>query len=347
MTRLGDSLVEARLVTAAQVEQALVEQRASGQRLGWVLVDRGLVEEAVITSVLGRQYQMPVVDLSSYEVDPETLRLVPAELAAKHGVLPLKRDGRTLTVATGDPASVGALDDLEFVTGCRVVPLVARESTVRAAIARAYQPGRSVTTKTGTELAELEAWAELERFREAPGASEATVAAKLLNAIVGEAAKWGIPEIQIEARQEDLGVWYRQKGTLHEVLKAPRNLHAALALRVKVLSDLDIAGAQLGQEGRLQWGVDSRSSHPRAGEEVVAFRVTISPAEVGEKIVFERVERSATEPTGAVARSAFGRPSVPESMRTLRCAKCEAMNPPAEWYCEQCGAELTIIPGAV
>ena len=114
--RLGELLVREGLVTREQLARALAEQQQAGGRLGYCLVKLGLVPEIELTKTLARQYRLPAVDLSRFEVDPRVLKLVPAELAMKHSVLPLKREGRTLTVAVVDPSNAGVVDDLKFIT---------------------------------------------------------------------------------------------------------------------------------------------------------------------------------------------------------------------------------------
>ncbi len=137
--RLGETLLRDGLLSREQLAQALVEQKATKQRLGYVLVKLGLVPELEITKVLARQYRMPAVDLSRFEVDPKILKLVPAEMATKGMVLPLKREGRTLTVAMADPSDHGLLEDLKFITRFDLFPVIAGEYTLRALIEKHYE----------------------------------------------------------------------------------------------------------------------------------------------------------------------------------------------------------------
>ena len=129
--RLGEILLREGLVTREQLAQALAEQKNSKHRLGYVLVKLGLVQELEITKVLARQYRMPAVDLSRFEVDPKIIKLVPADMATKSVVLPLKREGRTLTVAMADPTDLGLLEDLKFITRFDLFPVIAGEYTLR------------------------------------------------------------------------------------------------------------------------------------------------------------------------------------------------------------------------
>ena len=137
--KLGDILVRDGLITADQLKRALAEQRSSGMRLGYTLVKLGFIEETEITKMLARQYRMPAVDLSRFEVDPKILKLISSDIAAKYAVLPLKREGRTLTIAIADPNNVAAIEDIKFITRCDIFPVIAGEYTLRNAIDKYYQ----------------------------------------------------------------------------------------------------------------------------------------------------------------------------------------------------------------
>ena len=130
--RLGEILLREGLVSREQLAQALTEQKASKHRLGYVLVKLGLVPELEVTKLLARQYRMPAVDLSRFEVDPKIIKLVPGDMATKAVVLPLKREGRTLTVAMADPTDLGLLEDLKFITRFDLFPVLAGEFTLDA-----------------------------------------------------------------------------------------------------------------------------------------------------------------------------------------------------------------------
>src|SRR6478672_10597968 len=136
--RRGEILLREGLVTRDQLAQALAEQKNTKHRLGYVLVKLGLVQELEITKVLAKQYRMPAVDLSRFEVDPKIIKLVPADMAVKQTVLPLKREGRTLTVAMADPTNNALIDDLKFITRYDLFPVIAGEYTLRTLIEKHY-----------------------------------------------------------------------------------------------------------------------------------------------------------------------------------------------------------------
>src|SRR5690349_1034728 len=137
--RLGDLLVREKLISREQLDKALQEQKQSGTRIGYNLVKLGFIQETELTKILARQYKMPAVDLTRFEVDPRIAKLVPAELAMKHLVLPLKRDGRTLTVAMADPSNLGVLEDLEFITRYDIFPVIGGEFSIKSAVDKIYE----------------------------------------------------------------------------------------------------------------------------------------------------------------------------------------------------------------
>src|SRR5450756_2489525 len=160
--RLGDLLVKEGLITREQLEKALAEQKTSGSRVGYNLVKMGFIPEIELTKVLARQYKMPAVDLSKFEVDPRIVKLVPADLAVKHLVLPLKRDGRTLTVAMADPTNLGVVEDLKFITRYDIFPVIAGEFTLKNAIEKHYESNDIAMSSLLDEIEGLDPDADVE-----------------------------------------------------------------------------------------------------------------------------------------------------------------------------------------
>src|SRR5437764_1288210 len=161
--KLGEILLREGLITQDQLKKALLEQKNTGMRLGYTLVKLGFVEETEISKMLARQYRMPAVDLSRFEVDAKIIKLLPPDVAIKHTVLPLKREGRTLTVAIADPNNVTAIEDIKFITRCDVFPVIAGEYTLRNAIEKYYQQSDA---QLQTLLKDIEAADDLEVVEE-------------------------------------------------------------------------------------------------------------------------------------------------------------------------------------
>ena len=286
--RLGDLLLAQGFLTPAQLAHALHEQRATHQRLGLVLVRLGLINELDLTKVLARQYRMPAVDLSKFEVDPGMLRLVPADLALKRMVLPLKREGRTLTVAVADPADQGLLEDLKFITRFDLFPVLAGEQTLRALIEKHYE---SSDEQLQTILKEMEGINEdieilKEEEEESASALQALVddapVVKLINGVLIDAVKRGASDIHIEPFEHEIRIRYRIDGSLLEVMKPPLKMKAALTSRIKILASLNIAERRVPQDGRLKL---------KMGTRVIDFRVSTLPVLFGEKIVLRILDK--------------------------------------------------------
>jgi type IV pilus assembly protein PilB len=288
--RLGDLLLKEGLVTREQLTKGLQDQQQSGGRLGYALVKLGFVAETEMTKMLARQFRMPAVDLSKFEVDPRIIKLVPAEMANKHLVLPLKRDGRTLTVALADPANVGVLDDLKFITRYDIFPVIAGEFTLRNAVDKYYESSSDTQMQSlFDEIAGEESDVELLESEEedvavttlAAQVDEAPVV-RLINAILTEAVKRGASDIHFECFEHELRVRYRIDGALHEVMKPPMKMKAALISRFKIMSSLNIAERRVPQDGRIKL---------KMGKKVIDFRVSTLPTLFGEKVVLRILDK--------------------------------------------------------
>jgi type IV pilus assembly protein PilB len=142
--KLGEILVRENLLSAQQLREALDYQRAHGGRLGFNLVKMGLVSDDMITAVLSRQYGVPSVNLELFDIDASVIRLIPQEVAQKYSVLPLSRVGASLTLAMVDPTNVFAMDDIKFMTGLNIEPVVVSEASVQDAIAKYYGSSREI-----------------------------------------------------------------------------------------------------------------------------------------------------------------------------------------------------------
>ena len=286
--RLGDLLIREGLITKEQLEKALQEQKSNGQRLGYNLVKMGFVQETEITKMLARQYRMPAVDLARFEADPKIIKLVPADVAVKHLVLPLKREGRTLTVAMADPTNLSVIDDLKFITRYDIFPVIAGEYTLRTALEKNYeQMDEQLDTllkdmeEEGAE-GELEVVAQQEEDEQGGASADDAPVVKLINAILTDAVRRGASDIHIEPFEHELRVRYRVDGALQEVMKPPLKLKAALISRIKIMSALNIAERRVPQDGRIKL---------KMGKRVIDYRVSTLPVLFGEKIVIRILDK--------------------------------------------------------
>jgi type IV pilus assembly protein PilB len=287
--RIGELLIRDGLITKEQLDKALADARANSTRVGYSLVRLGFISEQDITLTLARQHRVPAVDLEKVRLDPKVIKLVPADIALKHTVLPLRRVGRTLTVAMASPADLGALDDLKFITRLEVEPVIAGEFTLRRMIEREY--GSSDNEKVSELLKEFDA-ADIEKLEDEE--EEASVTAlraqvdeapvvKLINGILTDAVTRGASDIHFECFEKEIRLRYRIDGVLQEIMKPPIKMKAALISRFKILSDLNIAERRVPQDGRCKL---------RVGKRIIDFRVSTLPTIFGEKIVLRILDSS-------------------------------------------------------
>ena len=289
--RIGDLLVKEGLISREQLQKALDEQRQSGTRVGYNLVKLGFIQENELTRTLARQFKMPAVDLSKFEVDAKIIKLVPADLATKNLVLPLKRDGRTLTVAMADPTNLGVIEDLKFITRYDIFPVIAGEFTLRNVIEKHYESSDVQMSALLSEIEELESEGDVEVVEEKEEEMSATALAaavddapvvKLINAILTDAVKRGASDIHFECFEHDLRVRYRIDGALQEVMKPPKKMQPALISRFKIMSALNIAERRVPQDGRIKL---------KMGKKVIDYRVSTLPTLFGEKVVLRILDK--------------------------------------------------------
>src|SRR6187551_3892637 len=147
--RIGELLLKEKRITPDQLQQALTHQKANGGKLGFNLVKMGFVKDEELTALLSKQYGVPSINLAQFEIDPAVIKLIPAETAQKYQIIPLSRSGATLTIAMTDPTNVFAMDDIKFMTGYNVEPVVASETSVLEAIQRYYAAGSGARGAAG------------------------------------------------------------------------------------------------------------------------------------------------------------------------------------------------------
>ncbi len=321
--KLGEILVRENLISPQHLREALDYQREHGGRLGFNLVKLGLISDDMITAVLSRQYGIPSVNLDLFNIDPSVLSLIPQEVAQKHSVLPLSRVGATLTLAMVDPTNVFAMDDVKFMTGLNVEPVVVAEGSVQAAIAKYYgssreielasMPSEEVTyqaAKNGSngsgaithddlvsldsidfDTSQTEDVEVLEDNEEIDLStlsrmSEDAPVVRLVNVLLVDSLRRGASDIHVEPYEKELRIRFRIDGLLYDVMHPPLKMRDALISRIKIMSKLDISEKRLPQDGRIKIKVkvDSRSRE-------LDFRVSTLPTLFGEKVVLRLLDK--------------------------------------------------------
>ena len=294
-SRLGEILIKENLITSDQLKQALEHQKASGARLGTCLMKLGFISDDEITGVLSRQYGVPSINLKYYEVDATVIKLIPQDTAVRYQIVPLSRVGSTLTIAMTDPTNVFAMDDIKFMTGFNVEPVVASETAISEAISKFYGTTQSeeelsnvMKDLTGEDSADLELAAEEQEknLSELERSAEEAPIIKLVNLILTDAVKRGASDIHIEPYEKELRVRFRIDGILQAVMAPPMKLRDAIISRVKIMAKLDISEKRLPQDGRImiKYRKDNKIKD-------LDFRVSTIPALYGEKIVMRLLDK--------------------------------------------------------
>jgi type IV pilus assembly protein PilB len=314
--KLGEILVRENLISPQHLRQALDYQREHGGRLGFNLVKLGLVSDDTITAILSRQYGIPSVNLELFDIEDSVLRLIPQEVAQKYSVLPLSRVGATLTLAMVDPTNVFAMDDIKFMTGLNVEPVVVAEASVQQAISKYYSTSREielasvapevVSNGNGSfseaDLVSLDnldldhnvSAEDVEVFEEndeidlssLTRMSEDAPVVRLVNVLLVDSLRRGASDIHVEPYEKELRIRFRIDGVLYDVMHPPLKMRDALISRIKIMSKLDISEKRLPQDGRIKIRVkvDSRSRE-------LDFRVSTLPTLFGEKVVLRLLDK--------------------------------------------------------
>jgi type IV pilus assembly protein PilB len=292
--RLGDLLVKEKVITSEQLKQALSDQKSNGGRLGAVLVKLGFLTDEDVTNFLSRQYGVPAINLSYFEIDPAVVKLVPYETAKRYQVLPLSRVGASLTIAMVDPTNVFAMDDVKFMTGFNIEPVVASEAAILACIDKAYnntseQDLEDVMSSLGetsdTEL-ELQDDGDEMGLADLEKAAEEAPIVKLVNLILTDAVKRGASDIHMEPYEKEYRVRFRIDGILQGIMTPPMKLKDAITSRIKIMAKLDISEKRLPQDGRIMLKMNINGKKKQ-----LDYRVSTLPTLWGEKVVMRLLDK--------------------------------------------------------
>ncbi len=303
--RIGELLLKEKRITPEQLQEALKYQKGNGGKLGYNLVKLGFVKDEEITALLSKQYGVPSINLAQFQIDPAVIKLVPSETAQKYQIVPLSRSGATLTIAMTDPTNVFAMDDIKFMTGYNVEPVVASEAAVVEAIATYYAVTKppiaggasalEVATKALEEMplsadaSDVEVLEDLEEISaealEKQG-SEAPII-KLVNVVLMSAIQKGASDIHIEPYEKEFRVRYRIDGILYNIMAPPMKYRDAMTSRIKIMAKLDIAEKRLPQDGRIKIRFADNGKTLE-----IDFRVSCLPTLFGEKIVMRLLDKS-------------------------------------------------------
>lgn len=317
--RLGELLVKKNFITSDQLKKALEEQKLKGGRIESHLIRLGYIKEDELLSFLSAQYRVPSVKLSKIEINPNVIKLIPSSIAKKYFIIPIHRVGPKLTLAMADPSNIIVIDEVKFMTGFNVEPVVASESEIVDAIKK-YYGGGGVSSPTGVDYSGLEEdqnnssdfgvvldddptitedfdslvhgaienveVIDTEAQEEDTGEIEGPII-KIVNGILLKAIKTGASDIHFEPYERTFRVRFRVDGVLRREMNLPIQLKNAIVSRLKIMSKLDIAERRLPQDGRIKLRLAK-------GREM-DFRVSTVPVLFGEKVVLRLLDKSALQ----------------------------------------------------
>src|SRR3954452_6029602 len=318
--RIGELLLKEKRITPEQLQEALNYQKTNGGKLGYNLVKLGFVKDEEITALLSKQYGVPSINLTQFEIDPAIVKLIPAETAQKYQIVPLSRSGATLTIAMTDPTNVFAMDDIKFMTGYNVEPVVASETAVSEAIHRYFPlaPASAPVQKKEKKIAapqqeanlnnaatldmvtraleesatidddDVELLEEIEQIDvsslEKQGGEAPVI--RLVNLMLMSAIQKGASDIHIEPYEKEFRVRFRIDGILYNVMAPPMKFRDAITSRIKIMAKLDIAEKRLPQDGRIKIRFADNGQTKE-----IDFRVSCLPTLFGEKIVMRLLDK--------------------------------------------------------
>jgi type IV pilus assembly protein PilB len=300
--RIGELLLREKKITPAQLQEALNYQKANGGKLGLNLVKLRFVSDEDITALLSKQYGVPSINLTRFEIDPAVIKLIPGETAHKYHIVPISRAGATLTIAMADPTNVFAMDDIKFMTGYNVEPVVASEISVTEAIARYYAAavksnngsGASALELAHKSLEDMPSEADVEVIEDLEEIDLATLerqggeapVIRLVNLILMSAIQKGASDIHLEPYEREFRVRFRVDGILYNMMQPPMKFRDAILSRLKIMAKLDIAEKRLPQDGRIKIRFNENGQSKE-----IDFRVSALPTLFGEKMVLRLLDR--------------------------------------------------------
>src|SRR5438093_2497552 len=292
--RLGDLLVKEKIITSEQLQQATKVQKETNCRLGSALVKLNFLTDEDVTNFLSRQYGVPAINLSYFEIDASVVKLIPYETAKRYQILPLSRVGASLTIAMVDPTNVFAMDDMKFMTGFNIEPVVASETSIIEGIEKAYGTSKEEDLEQVMQsISDMdEADVELQADQQELGLADLEKAAdeapivKLVNLVLTDAVKRGASDIHMEPYEKEFRVRFRIDGVLQSIMSPPVKLKDAITSRLKIMAKLDISEKRLPQDGRIMLKMNIGGKKKQ-----LDFRVSTLPTLWGEKIVLRLLDK--------------------------------------------------------
>lgn len=274
--RLGDLLVEAGIISEAQLMTALAEQKKTRNRLGDQLSAMKLVNEQQIIEVLEVQLGIPQVNLYKQKIEPNLINIISEEMARRYLLIPVRKEGNRLIVAMADPLDYFALDDLRLSTGFEIQPVIAKKQELQLALNRYYGMQKSIDQM----LKDIPTNEDDQAFLEAQQSDDSPVA-RMVDQLLQQAVQIGASDVHIDPHEFETHIRFRVDGVLRTEKTVPKTMQNILVSRIKIMSSLNIAEKRLPQDGRFKMDVDLRK---------IDLRVSCLPTVYGEKIVMRLLD---------------------------------------------------------
>ena len=289
--RLGEMLVESGLLSDEKLQQALIDQKKAGLKLGQFLTRQGIVNEQQIIDMLSQQLKIQKYHPDNYPLDVNLIRQIPIEVAQKCQLAPLKKKGRLLTIAMVDPLDINALDSIEVLTNAEVEPVVCSEREVNQLINSLY--GMQSGLGSMMENMEIDSMPD-DQAEEGPDKEEIHIASlqdmageapvvRMANSIFAQAVRDGASDIHMSPQQNTVQLRFRIDGKLIEVPSPPKNLFLPMIARIKILANMDITVSRIPQDGRFTLKMDKKE---------INVRVSSIPTIYGENVVLRLLDMS-------------------------------------------------------
>ncbi len=281
--RIGDLLVEHKIISEQQLGTALADQKKTGRKLGRVLIENGYISEDLLLDFLSRQLQLPFIDLKHFKFKPETVRIIPETFARRYRAIVLREDGDSLLVGMADPTDIFGYDELTRLLKRNIRQAVVRESDLLATIDLVYRRTEEISTlaeELGEEVGESDY--DLSQLVANDELTDAPVV-KLLQSLFEDAVQIGASDIHIEPDESVLRIRQRIDGILHEQVMKEKRIANALVSRLKLMASLNISERRIPQDGRFNIRVRNQS---------IDVRLSTMPIQYGESVVMRLLNQS-------------------------------------------------------
>jgi len=304
--RLTEILIKNKILTPEQLEQALKIQKEKGGKLSEIIINLKFVKENELISALSEGLNFPLIDLKRFRLNQDIVKIIPVNIARHYQIIPVSKIGDVVTLAMADPLNIFAIDHVESLTGYKINPIISSSQDIIAAI-DAFFPDN--THEIIGDLVKEMSSSSIELIREEkeslPNAQELGLISqdapvvKITDLILDEAVKKRSSDILIEPFEKRIRVRFRIDGVLQEEKSPPKNMHASIVSRIKVMSELNIAEHRLPQDGRFKARVSGKE---------VDFRISILPSSFGEKVAIRILDKS--QATLDIEKLGFGQEAV-------------------------------------